>query len=74
LELVKKYIYAVWTLAYSAVNARFFNVSMQSSESIKDYLGRLMDIHRKLADGGYAFTDRFDLGCYGLRFCYTRAN
>lgn len=36
----------------------FFNTSMKPGETVKSYLGRLMDIHRKLSSGGYAFTDR----------------
>ena len=36
----------------------FFNIVMKSNESVQDYLGRLMDLHRKLSNGGYAFTDR----------------
>ncbi|GBL79313.1 hypothetical protein AVEN_92519-1 [Araneus ventricosus] len=36
----------------------FFNVTMKPNESMKSYLGRLMDIHRKLSSGNYAFTGR----------------
>lgn len=36
----------------------FFNVTMKPNETVKSYLGRLMEIHRKLSNGGYAFTDR----------------
>lgn len=36
----------------------FFNVKMKRDESMQDYLGRLMDLHRKLSSAGYAFTDR----------------
>lgn len=36
----------------------FFSTAMKQNESIQSYLGRLMDLHRKLSNGGYAFTDR----------------
>ncbi|GBL94287.1 hypothetical protein AVEN_16807-1 [Araneus ventricosus] len=36
----------------------FFNVTIKPNESMKSYLGRLMNIHRKLSSGGYAFSDR----------------
>lgn len=36
----------------------FFNVKMKIDESMRDYLGRLMGLHRKLSSAGYAFTDR----------------
>ena len=36
----------------------FFNINKKESETIKEYLGRLIDIHRKLTAGGYAFEDR----------------
>ncbi|GBM65160.1 hypothetical protein AVEN_185796-1 [Araneus ventricosus] len=36
----------------------FFNVIIKPNESMKFYLGRLMDIHMKLSSGGYVFTDR----------------
>ncbi|KFM59483.1 Retrovirus-related Pol polyprotein from transposon TNT 1-94, partial [Stegodyphus mimosarum] len=36
----------------------FFNINMKPNESVQSYLARLMDLHRKLANGGYAFTDR----------------
>ncbi|KAL1433344.1 hypothetical protein MTO96_012639 [Rhipicephalus appendiculatus] len=36
----------------------FFNVKMKRDESMQDYLGRLMDLHRKLSNAGYAFIDR----------------
>lgn len=36
----------------------FFNVKMKLHETVQSYLGRLMDLHRKLSTGGYAFTDR----------------
>lgn len=36
----------------------FFNIVMKPNESVQAYLARLMDLHRKLSNGGYAFTDR----------------
>lgn len=36
----------------------FFNVTMKPGEAVQSYLGRLMDIHRKLSTSGYSFTDR----------------
>uniref|UniRef100_A0A2R5L942 Putative retrotransposon protein ty1-copia subclass n=1 Tax=Ornithodoros turicata TaxID=34597 RepID=A0A2R5L942_9ACAR len=36
----------------------FFNVKLKRKELMNDYLGRLMDLHRKLSNAGYAFTDR----------------
>lgn len=36
----------------------FFNITMKPGESIQSYLARLVEIHRKLSNGGYAFTDR----------------
>lgn len=36
----------------------YFNVTMKPGEAIHSYLGRLMDIHRKLSSSGYSFTDR----------------
>ncbi|KFM61940.1 hypothetical protein X975_24664, partial [Stegodyphus mimosarum] len=36
----------------------FFSINMKPNESIQSNLGRLMDLHRKLANGGYAFPDR----------------
>lgn len=36
----------------------FFNTKMKPDETMKDYLGRIMNLHRKLSTAGYAFTDR----------------
>ncbi|KFM59138.1 Retrovirus-related Pol polyprotein from transposon TNT 1-94, partial [Stegodyphus mimosarum] len=36
----------------------FFNINMKPNESVQSYLARLMDLRGKLANGGYAFTDR----------------
>lgn len=36
----------------------FFNVKMKKEESMQSYLGRLMELHRKLSSAGHAFTDR----------------
>lgn len=36
----------------------FFNIVMKPGETVQSYLARLMEIHRKLSNGGYAFTDR----------------
>ncbi|KAH9379334.1 hypothetical protein HPB48_015137 [Haemaphysalis longicornis] len=36
----------------------FFNVRMKKEESMQSYLGRLMELHRKLSSAGHAFTDR----------------
>ncbi|GLV34533.1 hypothetical protein CBL_07176 [Carabus blaptoides fortunei] len=36
----------------------FFNVKKKKKENMTDYLGRLMELHRKLSSGGYGFTVR----------------
>lgn len=36
----------------------FFNITMKLSETVQLYLARLMEIHRKLSNGEYAFTGR----------------
>lgn len=36
----------------------FFNVSMKTSEPMREYLGRIMDLHRKLSSAGHGFSDR----------------
>ncbi|GBN44510.1 hypothetical protein AVEN_156353-1 [Araneus ventricosus] len=36
----------------------FFNITIKPGETVQSYLSRLMEIHRKLSNGGYAFTDR----------------
>lgn len=35
-----------------------FNITLNSGESMNSYLGRLMDLHRKVSACGYGFTDR----------------
>ena len=35
-----------------------FNITMKPGESVQLCLARLMEIHQKLSNGGYAFTDR----------------
>lgn len=36
----------------------FVNVQKKDDEPMKEYLSRLMDLHRKLTNGGYGFTDK----------------
>lgn len=36
----------------------FVNVKKGNGEPMKEYLSRLMDLHRKLSNGGYGFTDK----------------
>ncbi|KAG0437151.1 hypothetical protein HPB47_017572 [Ixodes persulcatus] len=36
----------------------FFKTRMKPEETMKDYLGRIMNLHRTLSTAGYAFTDR----------------
>ena len=36
----------------------FFNVEMKTNKTVQTYLGRLIDLHCKSSNGGYAFTDR----------------
>ena len=35
-----------------------FNIAIKPGESVQLYMGRLMEIHRKLSNGGYAFIER----------------
>ncbi|GLV46507.1 hypothetical protein CBL_20832 [Carabus blaptoides fortunei] len=36
----------------------FFNVKMGKTEQMRDYLGRITELHRKLTSSGYRFTDK----------------
>lgn len=43
---------------HTPIDERLFNINIKNLKTIKEYVGRIVDIHTKLTAGGYALIDR----------------